>query len=574
MSDNPATDPVTLALTGMFPAMVLLAAVLSYPVARWLLALYHRSVGRGMQESGSSRPDMPAAAEAGAPPSSPLKIVGLPAERRTGGDIAWLLAAPRRAGLVYAVAGAVYAIVMAVGWLTATGIGLSVTRVAAIAWTYFWPTVIGVSLVAATERNKWVLVGAYAGLLAVLTGVAYAVSPNLRWSEMPVFWLLENGAPTLLLAAFLSRRIRAVGPMVLAFMVLALIGSQFPPMLLNDDDSIRALASAGLAVGLGGAETFWAMLLAGAAAFGVLGWGLLRWLGRRYERKRITDHMLMTDALWLLFGITHSYTLAFQGWPWVFTGLVAFACFRVTRAIGFRWLRSHERPARRTLLLLRVFALGPRSARLFEVLQTHWLRLGDITMIAGPDLVTTTVEPHEFLAFLGGKLSRQFVEDRADLDQRLARLDTVPDVDGRYRVNEFFCHADTWQMAMHELAARSDVVLMDLRSFSPAHRGCLFELGELLKAVDLERVVFVIDASTDRNFLEASLAELWTAVPAQSPNRLRGEAAARVFDLTSRPKASTWHALLAALAGRGGQAETRPRGMIVDAEAASTGAAP
>ena len=57
MSDNPATDPVTLALTGMFPAMVLLAAVLSYPVARWLLALYHRSVGRGMQESGSSRPD-------------------------------------------------------------------------------------------------------------------------------------------------------------------------------------------------------------------------------------------------------------------------------------------------------------------------------------------------------------------------------------------------------------------------------------------------------------------------------------------------------------------------------------
>jgi hypothetical protein len=295
------------------------------------------------------------------------------------------------------------------------------------------------------------------------------------------------------------------------------------------------------------------MLLFGAIVFGAGGWLLLRWLGRRYERKLMTDHMLMTDALWLLFGMMHSYTLAFQGWWWVFTGLVAFACFRVTRALGFRWLRARPPPARRTLLLLRVFALGPRSARLFDVLQTHWLRLGDITMIAGPDLVTTTVEPHEFLAFLGGKLSRQFV-------------------DGRYRVNEFFCRADTWQMVMRELAARSDAVLMDLRSFSPVHRGCLFELGELLRGVDLERVVFVIDASTDRDFLETSLAQLWSTVPPQSPNRRRAEAAARIFDLTSRPRASTWHALLAALAGAQGQSEPRARGTM--GETASSGAAP
>lgn len=356
-------------------------------------------------------------------------------------------------------------------------------------------------------------------------------------------------------------------------MVLAMLGSQVPPMLLADDASIQALASAGFALGLGGAETFWAMRLAGAVAFGFIGWWLLRWLGKRYEQKRITDHMLLTDALWLLFGITHSFTLAFQGWGWFFTGLFAFACFRVTRALGFRWLRARARPPRRTLLLLRVFALGGRSARLFDVLQTHWLRLGDITMIAGPDLVTTTVEPHEFLAFLGGKLSRQFVEGRADLDRRLARLDTATDVDARYRVNEFFCHANTWQMVMRELAGRSDVVLMDLRSFSSANRGCLFELGELLKGVDLERVVFVIDASTDRRFLEASLAELWTAVSAQSPNRRLGEASARVFDLTSRPTASTWHALLAALAGQGGHTEMRPRGTIAE-ETASSGAAP
>lgn len=564
-----ATDPVTLALTGMFPAMVLLAAVLSYPLARWLLALYHRSVGRGMQASSSAPAEPSAPLDVAAPPGAPLKIIDLSHGQGTGTDLAWLLGAPRRAALIYAAAGAVYALVMAVGWLTATGIALSVTRVAAIGWTYFWPAVIGVSLVATVERSKWTLVSAYAATLAALALIAYAVSPDLRWHEMPVFWLLENGAPTVLLAAFLSRRIRAVGPMVLAFMVLALIGSQFPPMFLNDPESIRALATAGGALGLGGTETFWAMLLVGAAAFGVLGWWLLHWIGRRYEQKKITDHMLVTDALWLLFGITHSFTLAFQGWAWVFTGLFAFACFRVTRALGLRWLTAQPRPARRTLLLLRVFALGPRSARLFDVLQTHWLRLGDITMIAGPDLVTTTVEPHEFLSFLSGRLSRQFVDGRADLDQRLARLDTAPDVDGRYRVNEFFCHANTWQMVMRELAGRSDVVLMDLRSFSPANRGCLFELGELLKGVDLERVVFVIDGSTDRRFLEASLAQLWATVPPQSPNRRRAGAAARIFDLTAHPTAATWHALLAALAGRDGETAGRTMGMVVETPAAT-----
>ena len=63
-----------------------------------------------------------------------------------------------------------------------------------------------------------------------------------------------------------------------------------------------------------------------------------------------------------------------------------------------------------------------------------------------PDLITAVVEPHEFLGFVSGQLSRQFVQDEADLERRLAALDRQPDPDGRFRVNEFFCHADTWQM--------------------------------------------------------------------------------------------------------------------------------
>jgi hypothetical protein len=182
------------------------------------------------------------------------------------------------------------------------------------------------------------------------------------------------------------------------------------------------------------------------------------------------------------------------------------------------------------LLLLRVFSLGRRSERLFDGLSKGWLRAGSMSLIAGPDLVTTVVEPHEFLNFIGGRLSRQFVQGEADLERRLAERDVRPDPDGRFRVNEFFCYADTWQMTMQRLARGSGAVLMDLRSFSRANHGCLYELQELLSGVPLDRVLFVVDSSTDRSFLEQTLKDLWQRIPANSPNRVLSSPAARLFE--------------------------------------------
>jgi hypothetical protein len=101
---------------------------------------------------------------------------------------------------------------------------------------------------------------------------------------------------------------------------------------------------------------------------------------------------------------------------------------------------------------------------------------------------------------------------------------------------------------MRELATHSDAVLMDLRSFSAANQGCLFELGELLKTVDLRRVVFAIDATTDRGFLEGAMARLWQTVPAESPNRRQPQAAARLVDLGTRTDAPALQRLFTALA--------------------------
>ena len=61
-------------------------------------------------------------------------------------------------------------------------------------------------------------VGVYFAIVAVVGAFALVRNPDLGAGELVFVWLFANGAGTLLLAAFLTRRVRAVGPLVLAFM--------------------------------------------------------------------------------------------------------------------------------------------------------------------------------------------------------------------------------------------------------------------------------------------------------------------------------------------------------------------
>jgi hypothetical protein len=215
--------------------------------------------------------------------------------------------------------------------------------------------------------------------------------------------------------------------------------------------------------------------------------------------------------------------LAFEGALWTLAAVLAFAAHKVVARAGFA-LRGRRQPARSAprLLVLRVFALGERSERLFESVQRHWRHVGTVSVIAGPDLATSTVEPHEFLDFVTGRLARRFIGGPAALEQRLA--ETVPrrDRDGRFRVAEFFCHGHAWRTVFSLLAARSDAVLMDLRGFRADHAGCVFEVQTLVQAVRLGRIVLVHDRTTDRELLERTARQAWSARPALTHD---GEAA-------------------------------------------------
>lgn len=544
--------------TGALPSLILVAAILTLPVCLALLALYRRAVLRSMARTSPDAASAAAAAPdatpaAVTPPDAPLRFETLVSAATTAAASSPLRAAMRRslqaASLIHVVAGLVYALVLTGAWMRFSWDegGFVLARFLWLLSCYAWPTALTVGLVVATTTRQRLAVGlAYLLMLFAFAGWGLVRNPSLSALDVARFWAITNLPATVLLLAFLHRRIRAVGPLVLAFMVVAVTGSQVAVGVAGQSEAtLRAVIEVGSVLGLGGVQIFWGLMLVGAAVAGVLGWQVLKWLGRRHVARRSSDQALTLEAMWLLFAVVQTVSFAFEGLAWMAAGVVAFAAWKLVTTAGFRLAGLGQAPASSTarpggdgagqaaapaLLLLRVFALGARSERLFDALGKRWLRIGNIDMIAGPDLATTAVEPHEFLDFVGGRLSRQFVRDEADLARRLAARALGPDPDGRHRVNEFFCHDDTWRPTMLRLAQAADVVLMDLRGFTPQNQGCRYELQQLLDFVALERVVVLIDAGAPRDFIDGTLEALWQASRADSPNRAASPARVRLLE--------------------------------------------
>ncbi|MFX0065858.1 MAG: hypothetical protein ACFFC7_27100, partial [Candidatus Hermodarchaeota archaeon] len=507
----------TVMLTGMLPFVVLVAAVLTALTSAFFLWLYRRATLRAMERyAGAEGPPLTQEEKRGAVAknSTPLTIKSWQDDMpvtSADAETAYRRAAHslRSAAMVYAAGGLAYALILAMAWMIAAGADYSLGRFLWLLTCYAWPTVFAFNIIAVMDRRVSLLATcSYFAIVAVIALYVLVRSPNVSTGQLVFLWFFANAPGTVLLLTFFHRRVRSVGPLVLAFMVVGVTGAFLAvEVVRNNEGLLGGIVSIGDAVGLGATALFVLMLAAGFAVFGLLGWWLLGRIGRFYRAKRLSDQSLTLDSLWLLFGVVQSFTLVFEGWGWIFTGLVAFAAYKAVTRVGFALLRKRASSDLRSpmLLLLRVFALGRRSEQFFGTFSKLWRRSGSISLIAGPDLLTAVVEPHEFLDFVSGRLSRQFVQDEADLKQRLTVLDRQPDPDGRYRVNEFFCHADTWRMTMRQLAKDSDAVLMDLRSFSHANHGCLYELAQLLDIVDLERVLFLVDETTDRQFLQEKL---------------------------------------------------------------------
>lgn len=544
---------LTRALFGLLFLVLTVSAALTL-VGSWLvLWRYGRSVARAMGASAGGaapgEPD-PAAAPGPGPP------VGT-GRARVDPDALYRSAAraPLFAAACAGIAGLGYAVVLAGAYGLAFPAARTPLRFALTLWVDLWPVVIAAAFTA-PRFVRWIAVGAAAyftpfvlgtGALvlfpppppasveAALQAAFDTVTPRM----MIVFWIVFAGLPSGVLLLFLNPRLRAVSPLLLAFSMLAILGFvaywlalYTPPVQGAILDVAEALTSKAGVVALIVALAALGIAVAGAGA-----WFMLGWIRSAYANKRVSDRTLGLDAFWIFFASYFSMQFAAMGPPWLLAGVLAFAAYRVSFVAAGSWLRRRAPVAGCGLTFLRVFSLGPKSNALFVALAAHWRWIGSLQLITGPDLTHSTVQPHQLLDFLSGRLARHFVRDDASLRRRLALLDRERDRDGWYRINNFFCHADSWQRVVAELVRAGDVVLMDLRSFSAGNAGCEHELRHLIESVPLARCVFVVDRTTDAGHLRSTIRAAWSGLGPGSPNRDRSPDDLQAHDFDGSPAA-------------------------------------
>jgi hypothetical protein len=473
--DNPGLWPGFVA--GTLSAALILAALLT-PLLLWG---YGRRVTALMNVRGAAAHAEPGPADDA--PSGPI-----PAGSPESGEqaLARARSGPRRSLAAASLGILAYAAAYAVLLLMAEGMELLPMRTAFMVTVSLLPAV-PVILLFGLPPQKQVVPGGVLYLAggAGLHAAMLALGPTLP--QVATSFAVSTLAPFGLFVLVGNRRLRAVVPILLVASLMLAIGASWSFSLWGS----ILLCSRDLAL----KPYAWAAALALPAAMLALGVWILRALARAYEAKRFSDLEFQADAWVLVLGVLASIRLGWTLGAWGTLGLLVLPVFRTVRRAATRRLLRPARP--RQLLLLRVFAGDRRGERLLDALAHGWRYLGPVHLIGGPDLARSYVDPPELIRFLSGRTAELFVKPGADLARRLRELDLAADPDGRFRVNEFYCHDDVWQAAVSALALRSDAILMDLRAFRAERRGTAFELGLLARLGVLPRCVFLADESTD-----------------------------------------------------------------------------
>jgi hypothetical protein len=510
-------------------------------ISELLLWLYRRAVVRAMTDRASPGAVATVAASPRAvtvtQPDVELVVQTADAGGSAGTSGGALYARFQRATtgttVIYVLAGVVYAGLMALA------MGVQSRTLSFASWLvytvgYAWPAVLTAILIMGWRgrRRRTAVISAY--LVVFLLGTLATTLPLTGDYLLGI--LAANVAATIVGLIVRARRIHAVAPLVGA--VVTIVGAALLFAFAVAAGWNEPPPGQGPAPEMGASEAFLflGILLALLTAGPVAAWFALRAVAAQYGRKRTSEQSIGMTALWLTFAGIQSTTFAFVNERWIAAGGVAFLVFYAIVAAGFRVLRGRgandEQGPR--LLVLRVFALGRKSRNLFDRFTTHWRHVGSVQLIAGPDLASSTVEPHEFLDFLRRRLGHRYLDSAESIDRALSQLDAVPDPDGRYRISDFICRDHAWRTVFHRLAAASDVVLMDLRGFSPANSGCTYEVGELLNVVPSDRITIVVDRFTDEAFLERTLADARARLAEGSPNLTATRLQLRAFRETDR----------------------------------------
>jgi hypothetical protein len=551
MNDAAAGILSSQAVTGTALGLIAGAAVLTFPVAFLILWRYQRAVARAMGPSGTEAPPPSAANNPDLRAERPPLVVDTVAPPEVGARTGQTRLPGLAVQAVYVAAGLACALAMGICTLLIDPLARSTPlRVATVTMLDLWPLVIATPLILGLDRRC--RMATYALYFALVQAVFFVVSLGSLSDRLTAgarAFIGIHGLMTVFVILVLNSRIRSIGPIVMALALMALTGVAAVVLGFGSSPAfVQAVAHTGSALGLGEGAIIPVSLALGFVVTLGIGVFMVRGLARLYARGVLSDQMITVGSIFLLFGVTEGLPFGFVHPALVLLGPAIFVLFVIVATLGFALIRR-QRPSQDPpgLLVLRVFALGRASRRLFEMMGTRWRFRGPVRLIGGPDLATATVEPGQLLTFLAGQLQTSFVHDAAKLQARLEKLDRPSDPDGRYRVAELLCRDRIWRSALRALAARSQVVFMDLRSFSRQSAGCTFEIQALLDLVELDRILIAVDRTTDAAFLREVVQEAWGRVEASSPNV--GATAPRVRLIELEGKSSSTLALLQQLEG-------------------------
>jgi len=495
-------------LPGKIAFLLIVATVLSVIGALVVANRYRAAMQRLMkigQETASTAtaaipaPGLPAAADL------PPVTVSLDDNRRAERQ---LIAAFVALTLVMALTRTLQMQIMADGpitWKTVLTLGAA----------YAWPVVPVIAVIDRWRRRR--LVGTlllwFAAAVALLT---WRVNENVSFAQV-LFWMsLDIGLPLVIVTALcLGGATRAVGPWLAPVFIILCWASQAGVDLLSE------------LVDRGSPVVYWLIgrrlpVTGAIALFALAPWliawwparALGRWLAAAYARRQISELFYLFTAVWAI-ALTGPALGAIpeNGWGAL---LVFLPLLWIPLAAQVMRKTSGRRPPGRppTLLVLRVFRQDANVQDLFDRVIERWRLTGNTVLIAGTDLVERTIDADDIFTFLDGRLGERFIHNAGEVPRRLAEFQWQADVEGRYRVNECYCHDTTWQQALAALVRASDAVLMDLRNFVAHNEGCLHELRVLATTPGLARVVVLMNEKTQLPAAQAAIAEAIASAPA------------------------------------------------------------
>lgn len=368
----------------------------------------------------------------------------------------------------------------------------------------FWLVIPSLGILQRWSRGKIIGRSIVYIMISGIIDLAFTVGLQTHWGTL--FWGFGSGTIELIILVFFltNLRIRTIFIyLFITFFVLticSLIGLRYVHYLTFESSSLL--------------ERMLAMILDRKflfLLFGLMPWLLaffpLRWLAKKlieaYNKKLFSDVLFLIMGFWAFFIIFETIRLSYP------IGILAYTLVAVIPLVPYAFLLFRpflsEATVPPTLLLLRVFRSDKEIEHLYDDVIDRWRYSGNTLMIAGKDLALRNLEPDELFAFLSGQLQQRFISGLVPLRESIQQLDLIPDPDGRYRINEFFCLDNTWKMVVQTLVSKTDLVLMDLRAYSSEREGCTHELNVLASSTHLRKLVILYDNHTDKAVAEQLL---------------------------------------------------------------------